>query len=152
MPLSKQSNTQTKKSNCSPWLAYTYVYIALSRRDIATEEYELVCEFRGRSINKKRALTRLKHFKSEYGKIYQKHEPEGDQKASFLIATTPRRALLLSLDCSTLPFIRTLYCWVLSKEISSSIFKVFGMCDLGLNQGLQESSKSGVANNSKQDN
>ena len=76
------------------------------------------------------------------------------------------RALLLSLDCSTLPLIiihhhhvvplarisltlsrhfslsfiaygrssglhpvssRTLYCWVLSKEVSSTIFKVFGM-------------------------
>ena len=28
---------------------------------------------------------------------------------------------------STLPLIRTLYCWVLSKEVSSTIFKVFGM-------------------------
>ena len=37
------------------------------------------------------------------------------------------RALLLSLDCSTLPLIHTLYCWVLSKEASSTIFKVFGM-------------------------
>ena len=37
------------------------------------------------------------------------------------------RALLLSLDCSTLPLICTLYCWVLSKEVSSTIFKVFGM-------------------------
>ena len=41
---------------------------------------------------------------------------EGDQKAPFSIATTPRcrgRALLLSLDCSILPLIRTLYCWVI---------------------------------------
>ena len=30
--------------------------------------------------------------------------------------------LLLSQDCSTLPLIRTLYCWVLSKEVSSTIF------------------------------
>ena len=38
------------------------------------------------------------------------------------------RALLLSLDCSTLPLIRTIYRWVLSKEVSSTIFKgVFGM-------------------------
>ena len=35
--------------------------------------------------------------------------------------------LLLFLDCSTLPSIRTLYCWVLSNETSSSIFKVFGV-------------------------
>ena len=32
------------------------------------------------------------------------------------------RTLLLSLDYSTLPMIRTLYCWVLSKEISSTIW------------------------------
>ena len=36
-------------------------------------------------------------------------------------------ALLLSLDCSTLPLIRSLYCWLLSKEVSSTIFKVFRM-------------------------
>ena len=35
--------------------------------------------------------------------------------------------MLLCLDCSTLPLISTLYCWVLSKEISNTIFKVFGM-------------------------
>ena len=32
------------------------------------------------------------------------------------------RMLLLSLDCSTLPLIRTLYCWVLSKEVLSTNF------------------------------
>ena len=31
------------------------------------------------------------------------------------------------MDCSTSPLIRTLYCRVLSKEVSSTIFKVFGM-------------------------
>ena len=31
-----------------------------------------------------------------------------------------------------LPLIRTLYCWVLSKEISSAIFKVFGMTRPGI--------------------
>ena len=36
------------------------------------------------------------------------------------------RALLLSLNCSTLPLIRTLKCWVLSKKASSTIFQVFG--------------------------
>ena len=30
------------------------------------------------------------------------------------------------MDCSTLPLIHTLYCRVLSKEVSSTIFKVFG--------------------------
>ena len=42
------------------------------------------------------------------------------------------RALLLSQDCSTLPLIRTLFCWLLSKEISSTIFKVFGMTRPGI--------------------
>ena len=42
------------------------------------------------------------------------------------------RVLLLSLDCATLPLIRTLYCWVLSKEVSSIIFKVFGMMQPGI--------------------
>ena len=51
---------------------------------------------------------------------------KGDPKAPFSIATTSR-ALLLSLDCSTLPLIRTLYCWVLSKDVSSTILKVSGM-------------------------
>ena len=32
------------------------------------------------------------------------------------------RVLLLSLDCSTLPLICTLWCWVLSKRASSNIF------------------------------
>ena len=39
---------------------------------------------------------------------------------------------LLSLDCSTLPLIHTLYCWVLSKEASSTIFKVFGIMQPGI--------------------
>ena len=42
------------------------------------------------------------------------------------------RALLLSLDCSTLPSIHTLYCWVLIKEVSSTIFNVFGMTRPGI--------------------
>ena len=42
------------------------------------------------------------------------------------------RALLLSLNCSTLLLISTLYCWVLSKEVSSTIFKVFGMMRPGI--------------------
>ena len=42
------------------------------------------------------------------------------------------RAQLLSLDCSTLPLFHTLYCWVLNKEVSSTIFKVFGMTRPGI--------------------
>ena len=40
--------------------------------------------------------------------------------------------LLLSQNCSTLPLIRSLYCWVLIKEVSSTIFKVFGMTRPGI--------------------
>ena len=46
------------------------------------------------------------------------------------------RVLFLSLGCSTLPSIRTLYCWMLSKWVSSTIFKVWR--DLGLNAGLPD--------------
>ena len=66
---------------------------------------------------------------------------EGDQKAPFLIATTTRcreRALLLCLDCCTLTLIRSLYCWVLNKEASSTILKSLVWCDLGLNPGLPD--------------
>ena len=52
--------------------------------------------------------------------------PEGSIFNSYYIEVSGR-ALLLSLDCSALPLIRTLYCWVLSKEVSSTILKVFGM-------------------------
>ena len=48
------------------------------------------------------------------------------------------RTLLLSLDCSTLPLIRTLYCRVLSKEVSSTIFKSLVWRGLGLNLGLPD--------------
>ena len=59
---------------------------------------------------------------------------EGNQMDPFSIATITRcrGALLLSLNCSTLPAIRTLYCWVLNKEVSSTIFKVFGMTRPGI--------------------
>ena len=66
---------------------------------------------------------------------------EGDPKAPFLIATTPRcrrRALFHSLDCSTLPLILTLKCWVLSKAASSTIFESLVWLDLGLNPGLPD--------------
>ena len=48
-------------------------------------------------------------------------------------------ALLLSLDCSTLPLIRTLKCRVLSKEVSSTIFfKSLVWLDLGLKPDLPD--------------
>ena len=52
--------------------------------------------------------------------------PEGSLFSSYYTEVS-ERALLLSLDFSTLSLIRTLYCWVLSKEPSSTILKVFGM-------------------------
>ena len=60
---------------------------------------------------------------------------ESDQKAPFSIATAPRCKewdVTLFLDCSTLPLKRSLYCWVLSKAVSSTIFKVFGMTRPGI--------------------
>ena len=60
---------------------------------------------------------------------------EGDQKAPLSIATTP--------SCRgrrySIPWIAPLYswyvpkyCWLLSKEVSSTIFKVFGMTRPGI--------------------
>ena len=51
---------------------------------------------------------------------------KGNQKASFSIATTPFPGILhFTLDTY-------LDCWVLSKEVSSTIFKVFGMTQPGI--------------------
>ena len=59
---------------------------------------------------------------------------EDNQYALSSIANTLRfrEALLLSLDCSTLPLVHAFYCWVLSKEIWSINFKVFGMTRPGI--------------------
>ena len=60
---------------------------------------------------------------------------EGDTKTSFSIAYTQRcRGWRYSFPwiAFTLPFIRTLYCRVLSKEVSSTVFKVFGMARSGI--------------------
>ena len=62
--------------------------------------------------------------------------PEGSLFNSYYIEVLGR-ALLLCRDCSTLPLIHTLYCWVLSKEVSSTIFKVFAMTRPGLNPGVR---------------
>ena len=42
------------------------------------------------------------------------------------------RALLVSLNCSTLPFVLTLWCWLLSKTASITIFCVFCMTRPGI--------------------
>ena len=69
---------------------------------------------------------------------------EGDQKAPVSIATTQRcrGGCDSSQDHSTLSLIHTLYCWVLSKEVSSTIFKVFGM----MWPGIEPKSSSALAN------
>ena len=53
--------------------------------------------------------------------------PQGSLFNSYYTEVCVWGALLLSLDCSTLPSIRTLYCWVLNREVSSTIFIVYGM-------------------------
>ena len=55
-----------------------------------------------------------------------RRQPEGSLFNSYYTEVLGR-TLLLSQDCSTLPLLRTLFCRVLSKEVSSTIFKVFGM-------------------------
>ena len=84
-----------------------------------------------------------RHFLSKVGDLSQ-GQPEGSLFNSYY-SEVLGRALLLSLECSTLPVIRILYC---CKEISSTIFKVFGITrpliksliwrDLGLNPSLYQ--------------
>ena len=62
---------------------------------------------------------------------HSRGRPEGSLFNSYYTEVLGR-VLLLSLGCSTLPLIYTLYRWVLSKAVSSSIFKVFGMTRLGI--------------------
>ena len=57
---------------------------------------------------------------------HSRGRPEGSLFNSYYTEVLGR-AQLLSLNCSTLLFIRTVYCWVFSKEVSNTIFKVFGM-------------------------
>ena len=40
--------------------------------------------------------------------------------------------VLISLGCSTLPLIRTFYSLMLNKEVPSTVFKVFGMTQIGI--------------------
>ena len=58
-----------------------------------------------------------------------------DSEVLFSIAATLRcreEMSLLYLDCPALPLMRTLWCWVQSKEISNTIFWVFGMTRPGI--------------------
>ena len=60
---------------------------------------------------------------------------EGGPKAPFFnsyYTVVYGRGLLLSLHCFALPLIRALYCRVLSKAVSSTILKVFGMTRPGI--------------------
>ena len=63
--------------------------------------------------------------KSKVGDL-SRGQPEGSLFDSYYTKVLGR-VLLLFLDCSTLPLIPTLYCWVLSKEAASIIFWAFGM-------------------------
>ena len=73
---------------------------------------------------------------------------EGNQKAPFSIATTLRcrRRCYSFPELLHFTLICTLYCWVFSKEVSSTIFKVFGMTW----PGTEPKSPGPLANTSKQ--
>ena len=60
---------------------------------------------------------------------------EGSLFNSYYTEVWGEGALLLSLDFSTLLLIHTLYCWVLSKLVSSTILKIFGMTQPGIEHG-----------------
>ena len=81
-------------------------------------------------MKKKCIKTNIRSLKSKAGD-HSRGWPEGSLFDSYY-TKVQGRALLLSLDCSVLPLIRTLQCWVLSKEASSTIFCVFGMTRPGI--------------------
>ena len=93
--------------------------IRIKRRQSRTITRRTFC---GSEFNEKPAVKTAvnisQRIKSKVGDCSQER-PEG----SFSV----REGAILSLDYSTLPLIRTLYCWVLSKKVSSTIFKVFGI-------------------------
>ena len=66
---------------------------------------------------------------------WSRGRPEGSLFNSY---NTEGRALLLSLDCSTLPSIRTLYCWVWTRRYQVPFWKSLVWRDLGLNPGLPD--------------
>ena len=88
------------------------------------------------TLSKLVILLRIISFRFDISKVSKvgdrsRRRPEGSLFNSYYTEMLGK-ALLLSLDCSTLPLIRTLYCRVLSKEVSSTIFKVFGMTQPGI--------------------
>ena len=93
-----------------------------------TNSYGYIHEACSKSIEIKNAFRKI-----EVSKVGDRSRgrPEGSLFNSYYTEVY-RRALSFSLDCSTLPSIRTLYRWVLSKEESITIFKVFGMTQPGI--------------------
>ena len=65
-------------------------------------------------------VSRVVVSKSKVGDL-SRGRPEGSLFYSYYTEVYGR-ALLLSLDCSTLFLIRTIYCWLLSKEVSRNHF------------------------------
>ena len=96
---------------------------------------------------KKKGVRRLAKFKHTVDASIQGLEDyikisKRDLLQRSVMAVTSGRALYLSLDCSTLSLICTLYCRVLSKEVSSTIFKVCGM----KRSGIEHMSPGSLAN------
>ena len=81
------------------------------------------------NTNKKKTKTHLNDFRISIQVVDDRSRgrPEGSHFNSYYTEVYVGGTQLFSLNCSTLPLIRTLYCWVLSKEVLSTIFKVFGM-------------------------
>ena len=78
------------------------------------------------------------YYKNKVGDL-SRGWPDGSLFNSYYIEVLGR-ALLHSLDCSTLSLIRTLWCWVLSKEAAGTIFFFESLVwiDLGLNPCLPD--------------
>ena len=103
---------------------------------IILSRYQLKFEFTVYTHTETHTQTHTHTYIYIYNKVsnvgdHSRGQPEGSLFNSYNTEVLGR-ALFLSLDCSTLHSIRTLHCWVLSMEVSSTILKVFGMTRPGI--------------------
>ena len=119
------------KLNCLKWNCFWHLNCVLALNWIVGNRIVYIKKYN--QLNNQYWLichkTKLNQNQSKKGKAGDRSRgyPEGSLFNSYYTEVLGR-ALLLSLDCSTWPLIRTLYC----KEVSSTILKVFGMTRLGI--------------------
>ena len=111
LPKHTHTNTHTR--------IYIYIYIYI---EIERERVTIVIKIQHKKNN---PINPMENITKIEVKVKMATVVEGDQKTPIFnsyYTEVSGIALLISLVCPTLPLIHTLYCWVLSKDISSTIF------------------------------